>query len=268
MIHSIVQRSLFFTLVIALLGSCTKKEDTPETAPITQTPPASKSILMVVTSNNQLKDGSPAGYFLPEAIDFYKTLKAAGYKITIASPAGGKAPMYERDNYVGLYQTYLDTSGLLTKLDNTKTLASCTVSDYKAVLYVGGFACLFDFPGNPDIKRITAGVYESGGIVAAVCHAPAALLNVTLSSGKSFIENRKVTARTIAEETSNGAVSKEDVLFYFPFLLADELKTKKAIYSNAGIGKPYIVIDERLVTGQNPESTLKVAEAVVSLMAK
>lgn len=266
----LLHRSLFFAFALTLIVSCKKETTDTESTPVIQPPPtpATKSILMVVTGNDQLKDGSPAGYFLPEAVDFYKALKAAGYSVTIASPAGGKAPMYERNQYLNTYQAYLDTSGLLNKLDSTVTLASIKVADYKAVFYVGGFACLFDFPNNPDIKRITAGIYESGGIVAAVCHAPAALLNVTLSTGKLLITNKKLTARTIAEETSNGAISKDEVLYYFPFLLEDELKTKGAVYSKKGIGQPYAVVDERLVTGQNPESTVKVAEAAIALMIK
>lgn len=265
----VLKRSLFFLLSFALITAC-KKETTSTPEPIIETPvkPATKSILMVVTSNNQLKDGSEAGYFLPEAVDFYKALKSAGYTITIASPAGGKAPMYERNQYATMYRTYLDTSGLLNKLDSSVTLASIKVADYKAVFYVGGFACLFDFPNNPDIKRITAGIYESGGVVAAVCHSPAALLNVTLSNGKSFIENKKLTARTLAEETDNGQLSEEDVLYYFPFLLETELKAKGAVYSKKGVGQPYAVVDERLVTGQNPESTAKVAEAAIALLGK
>ncbi|MES2559642.1 MAG: type 1 glutamine amidotransferase domain-containing protein [Bacteroidota bacterium] len=264
-----IQRSLFCVLAFSLIVSCKKEDSEKTTDPVIETPVQSTNkILMVVTSNNQLKDGSPAGYFLPEAIDLYKALKAAGYQITFASPAGGKAPMYERTTYVNMNRQYLDTSGLLNGLDSTVTLASIKVTDYKAVCYVGGFACLFDFPNNPDVKRITAGIYESGGIVAAVCHAPAALLNVILSNGKSFIENKKLTGRTIAEETNNGQLTKEDVLYYFPFLLEDELKIKKAMYSSTGVGKPFVVVDERLVTGQNPESTVKVAEAVVSLMRK
>lgn len=263
-------KALLFLAALTLISSCKKEQETTETdAPTVVQPPSatdSPNVLLVVTSNDKLKDGSSAGYFLPEAIDFYKALKAAGYQVTVASPAGGKAPMYNRMSYEFQHKTYLDTSGLLAKLDNTVTLSSVKANQFKAVCYVGGFACLFDFPENPDIKRITSTIYESGGIVAAVCHAPAALLNVTLSNGELLIKNKKVTARSYAEETSGGLLSKEDILYYFPFVIEDELKQKQAVYSNAAIGKPYVVTDGRLVTGQNPESTVKVATQVINLL--
>lgn len=262
--RKITRLNLCTGLLLLCLFACKKETTTEET----QSPgtPLAKTVLMVVTSNDQLKDGSSAGYFLPEAIDFYKRLTAAGYKVVIASPAGGKAPMYERATYASTYKNYLDSSGLLSKLDNTTTLSSVHATDYQAVFYVGGFACLFDFPSNADIKRITTSIYESGGIVAAVCHAPAALLNVTLSNGELLIKNKKLTSRTVAEETSGGMISRDDVLYFFPMLLEDELKNKGAVYSNAPMGRPYAVTDERLVTGQNPESATLVADQALLLM--
>lgn len=262
---------LLLAALINLISSCKKEQESSsetDSPTIVQPPPTTESpnVLLVVTSNDKLKDGSSAGYFLPEAIDFYKALKAAGYQVTIASPAGGKAPMYNRMTYEFQYQTYLDTSGLLAKLDNTLTLSTVKANQFKAVCYVGGFACLFDFSENADIKRLTSGIYEAGGIVAAVCHAPAALLNVKLSNGELLIKNKKVTARSYAEETSGGLLSKEDILYYFPFVLEEELKQQNALYSNVAIGKPYAVTDGRLVTGQNPESTAKVATQVVNLL--
>lgn len=256
---------IFVTLIIT--GSCSKEESS-EQQPDIRPPAKSNTVLMVVTSNNQLKDGSPAGYFLPEAIDFYKVLKSSGYQVVVASPKGGLAPMYQRNQYIMMYQNELDSSDLLSKLDQTVSLSTIKAEDYAAVFYVGGFACLFDYPDHADIKRITAGIYEKGGVVAAVCHAPAALLNVTLSNGSRLITNKQLTARSVAEETSGGQVPKDYLLQVFPFILEDELKTKGALYSNKEIGKAHVIADGRLVTGQNPESSTGVAQKAIELLSK
>ncbi len=258
---------LLILFVTLLIGSC-KKNETSETKTDTNIGTLPKKVLMVVTSNNRLKDGSAGGYFLPEAMDFYKELKASGYEVTIASPLGGKAPMYERNNYYNYFKTYLDSSGLINKLDSTLPLSGIKAEDYRGVFYVGGFACLIDFPANTDIRRITTGIYEKGGVVAAVCHAPAALINIALSNGELLIQNKKVTSRCMAEETDGGQISRGELLRVFPFILEEELKRKGAIYSSAEMNTPHVVTDGKLVTGQNPESSTNVARQALLLMGQ
>ena len=53
--------------------------------------------------------------------------------------------------------------------------------DYEAIYFVGGKGAMFDFPGNQHIQAIVRDCYESGKVIGAVCHGPAALVNVTLS---------------------------------------------------------------------------------------
>ena len=51
-----------------------------------------------------------------------------------------------------------------------------------------------------------------------------------------------------------------------PFYCEDELKKSGAIFMNGGIQQEHVVVDGRLVTGQNPASARKVAETVVDLL--
>lgn len=133
---------------------------------------------------------------------------------------------------------------------------------YAAVLYAGGHGTMWDFANSHTIDRITAQIYENGGIVAAVCHGPAALVNAKLSSGKFLIEGRRVTGFTNAEED---AAKLTEVM---PFLLQTAMEKQNAKFESAPLWQKNVVVDGHLVTGQNPASAAGVGEAIVRLLTK
>lgn len=83
---------------------------------------------------------------------------------------------------------------------------------------------MWDFPDDPDVQDKAATIYEQGGIVAAICHGPAALLNLKLSDDSLLISDKRVAAFSNAEED---AVQLTDIV---PFSLQDELIINGAHY--------------------------------------
>lgn len=63
---------------------------------------------------------------------------------------------------------------------------------------------MWDFPDNKELAAITSKIYENGGVVAAVCHGPAGLVNVKLSNGKYLVEGKKINSFTNSEEKGIG----------------------------------------------------------------
>lgn len=225
-----------------------------------------KKILIVVTSNDQLLDGSPAGFFLPEVTDYHYILSNAGdFKFDIASPKGGKSPMYNELGFLNdqAYQKYLLDTGLLVKLYNTLPLSTINPEDYVAIHFAGGFASLTDFPNDENLKKVARDIYEQQGIVSAVCHGPSALLNIKLSNGKYLLDGLKVTSRTVEEETAFGMFTKEQILERFPIMLEDEIKKQKAIFTSGESTEGYIESDSRVITGQGVPSTTPLAKEVL-----
>jgi putative intracellular protease/amidase len=108
------------------------------------------------------------------------------------------------------------------------------------------------------VQRITREIYENNGVVAAVCHGPAALVNVKLSNGAYLVADKHVSAFTDAEEA---AVKLEGIV---PFLLASTLQARGASHEAAPNFQAKVVRDGRLVTGQNPASAAGVAESVIA----
>ena len=87
---------------------------------------------------------------------------------------------------------------------------------------MGGFGTLFDFSENLDIQRLIRDVYESGGIVSAVCNGPSALINSKYHDGSSFIKGKKVTCYSNAERENWWKVS--GIKMPVPLYCEDELR--------------------------------------------
>jgi putative intracellular protease/amidase len=130
---------------------------------------------------------------------------------------------------------------------------------YQAVYFVGGKGTLFDFPDNVYIQSLVREYYESGKVVSAVCHGPAALVYVKLSNGAFLVANRKVSAFTNKEELLLIPEAAE----IFPFLLQDKLMQNGASFNEGFMYLNKVSKDGNLVTGQNPWSTWAVAESVI-----
>lgn len=114
------------------------------------------------------------------------------------------------------------------------------------------------FSQQPSLKNISEKIYQQGGIVSAVCHGVGGLLPLQDTTGKALIAGRTVTGFANIEESLSGIKSQ------VPFSLQDGLVTRGAKYKRGFLPFTYYVItDDRIITGQNPQSSKEIAEAVV-----
>lgn len=226
-------------------------------------PTSRGKVLAVVTSTATIPTtGKRTGYELTELSRAYYVFTANGYEVDIASPLGGEPPMVLDDGLVEADHAFLNDAVAQRKLENSVPVSAIDPDDYAAVYFVGGKGTLFDFPANADIQRIARSIYEDGGVVGAVCHGPAALVNVTLGDGSPLLQGKHVTGFTNDEEL----FLIKDARTVFPFLLQDALSEKAAQFVEGSIYLDNTVIDGRLVTGQNPWSTWSTAEAIISAL--
>ena len=217
-----------------------------------------KKVLFVLTSHAQKGNtGEPTGYYLSEVSHPWEVLHKAGYEIDFVSPKGGNPPVdgFKLEDPVN--KEFWENKTYNIKIKNTLKPSQVNTKNYVAVFYAGGHGTMWDFPDNADLHRITRNIYEQGGVVAAVCHGPAGLVNIKLSDGKYLVDSKKINAFTNEEET---AVKLEKVV---PFLLEDKLKERGAIFEKSAMWQPHITIDQRVITGQNPQSARGVGEAIL-----
>lgn len=112
------------------------------------------------------------------------------------------------------------------------------------------------------LKAVVEGVYANGGVVAAVCHGPCGLVTpLDTATGRPLVAGKRVTGFSNAEEAAVGLLDK------VPFALEDKLKESGGVYECGGLWAPHVVVDGRLVTGQNPASSKAAGDAVVALLA-
>jgi len=217
-------------------------------------------ILIVVTSHGLLGDtGKPTGYYLPEVTHPAKVFLSAGLGVDIASPDGGLAPIDPNsvDFSDPINQELWNDSKFKYKLENTIAATSVDSTQYAAILFAGGHGTMWDFPNNTNLQRLAANIYERGGVVAAVCHGPAALVNIRLENGEYLVKGKRITSFTNSEEI---AVELDSVM---PFPLETELKNSGGVFIGQKDWEENVIVDERLITGQNPASAHAVGLAVV-----
>jgi len=214
-------------------------------------------VLIALTSHSQLGDtGRTTGFYASEAAEPWSVFTAAGFDVDLVSVAGGRPPIDGLDENDPIQQKFLAS----VDLEHTPAAAGLDASAYDAIFFAGGHGTVWDFPNDEALASLAAGIYENGGVVAAVCHGPSALVNLTLSDGSHLVDGKNVAAFTNAEEA---AVGLTEVV---PFLLADALTARGAIHHPAANFTPQTVTDGRLVTGQNPQSATSTAEAVVAVL--
>lgn len=226
---------------------------------------AERKVLIVVTSHDRMgATGEATGLWLSEMTHPYHVLEQAGFTVDIASIKGGTAPVDPRsvDDADPVNAAFLGNAATRAKLENTLPLDAVSPKDYAAILFSGGHGTVWDFPASPAVDRVASAIHAAGGIVAAVCHGPSALLNVHDSDGNLLIKGKRVAGFSNAEER---AVKLENVV---PFLLEDRLKEGGARYVEGALFTKHVVVDGRLVTGQNPQSATAVGEAVADLLGQ
>ncbi|MEV4285872.1 type 1 glutamine amidotransferase domain-containing protein [Nonomuraea bangladeshensis] len=215
-----------------------------------------KRVLIALTSNDDLGGVEKTGYYVPEAAHPWEIFRKAGFDVDVASVKGGEPPQDGYDPGDPAQAAFVASP----EQRDTARLADVDASRYDAVLYAGGHGTMWDFPDDPDVRRIGREVYERGGVVAAVCHGPSALVNLTLSDGSYLVAGKRVAAFTNAEEELRGVAG------VVPFLLADALTTRGARHEPGENWQAQVVVDGRLATGQNPASAAPLAERVVELL--
>ncbi|CAN7724719.1 type 1 glutamine amidotransferase domain-containing protein [Paenibacillus sp. LjRoot56] len=214
-----------------------------------------KNILIVVTSANQINSEKSTGLWLSEFAESYIEFSKHGFNITVASPLGGKTPIDKNSLSEELHQEILDTEKFLA---DTMKLDGAKASDYDAIFLPGGHGTMFDLPDNENLQSLLKEFYESGKIVAAVCHGPAGLVNAKLSNGKYLVEGKRITAFTDSEEKAAGLDQ------YMPFLLESKLRQSGSSFVTAPDWSDHYEVDGNLITGQNPQSTISVAKEIIA----
>jgi putative intracellular protease/amidase len=217
------------------------------------------NVLIVTTSCNMLAPDHPTGLWLEEFALPYTALSEAGVSIRVVSPKGGAVPIDPKT--APTEQDREKWPAALQALASTERLAEVAADGFDAVYLPGGHGPMVDLVNDQDLQRLLAAFDRDGKIIAAVCHGPAALLNVRNAAGEALIRGRKVTGFTNLEERLAMLHS------VVPFLLDEALQDRGANFESAPLPLfSHVVRDGNLITGQNPASSTKIAEELLAAL--
>lgn len=223
-------------------------------------------ILVVLTSHTDLGDtGRKTGFWLEELAAPYYVFKDAGADITLASPAGGQPPLdpssAKPDAQTDATRRFDADAEATAALADTRKLSEMRIADYDAVFYPGGHGPLWDLTNDPASIALIEDAIGAGKPVALVCHAPGVLRDVKAADGTPLVKGKTVTGFTNSEEA---AVGLSDIV---PFLVEDMLTQQGGDYSKTADWGVHVVEDGLLITGQNPASSAKAAQALLAKLA-
>jgi putative intracellular protease/amidase len=222
------------------------------------------NVLVVLTNQAKYPNENRAtGLWLGMVVHFMERLYPSGYNVDYTSPRGGYVPVDPQSLLQAQeidWQWY-QNKFFLDRLGSTLKPEQVNPDYYKVIYFAGGHGCAWDYPENKTLQDISRKIYENGGIIASVCHGSCGLLNIRLTNGAYLIAGKELTGFSRAEEK----LKNLDKLM--PFRIEDELTKRGAIYKKANQPfMPFVVVSERLVTGQNAESTKLVAGKVLELL--
>ena len=222
-------------------------------------------VLFLVTSHDQMGDtGHKTGFWLEEAAAPYYILADAGAEITVATPQGGPAPIdptSQKDDWqTEATRRFNEDAAVQEKFANTVKLSDVAAQDFDAVFVPGGHGPMWDYPGHPVVKAVLEDFHNQGKPLAAVCHGPAALVDLQDKNGEPLVKGKTVTAFTDAEET---AVGLHEAV---PFMLETRLRELGANFEGGNDWEPKVHRHGLLITGQNPASSVPAAKAVLEAL--
>jgi putative intracellular protease/amidase len=223
-------------------------------------------ILMVITSHDRLGNtGRKTGFWLEEFAAPYFVFRDGGVKLTLASPKGGQPPIDPKsdlpENQTAAMARFKQDERAQRELSQTVKLTDVRAEDYDTVFYPGGHGPMWDLAEDPASIALIESFYDSGKPVALVCHAPGALHRV-MHEGEPLVKGKRVTGFANTEEEE---VQLTNVV---PFLVEDELKRLGGRFEKAGNWESFVVVDGRLITGQNPASSSAAAETLLQVLER
>lgn len=224
----------------------------------------SHRVLFVTTSHFDLgTTGRRTGFWFEELAAPWFVLREGGVRTDIASIAGGMPPadptsLTEQGGETAVVDRFQADSGAMELLRNSLKIDEVDSSAYDGVFLVGGHGTMWDFPASAPLKTLIERLNERGGVLAAVCHGVAGLVEAQDGAGRALVAGRKVCAFTDGEEEVIGLTQA------VPFLLEARLRERGAHFQHGVPFQSNAVRDGNLVTGQNPQSS----ELVGSMLLK
>ena len=212
---------------------------------------------IVLTAVSRLRDGRPGGFWVAEAAYPWRALATCGWRVSTLSTADAEPEHGAIDRSDPIQRDFLLDPVVRRELAGTRRAETYSAQDFDVMVVCGGPGALHDLALNPTLGELIGGVVARGGVVAALGHGVAALLE-TPAGERGLLRDRMVAAPTVEEERIYGVAEQA------PFQLAAELRRRGARQRPGRAFHPHVVHDGAVLTAQNPASAPLLATCLLS----
>lgn len=221
--------------------------------------------LIIATSHDRLGEGGGVtGVAASELTAPYYELKGGRVDVDIASIRGGKIPFdpvtlsrFIRTHYD---ERYLEDPVLQSKVQNSMRIDDVDFTRYDVIYLAGGWGAAYDLGQSEVLGRKISEAWAAGKVVGGICHGPLGLLHAKDESGQPLVRGRRVTGVTDKQ------VAELDISIT-PMHPERELRAAGAVFESATAFRDFfanhVVVDGRLVTGQNQNAGAEVANLMM-----
>lgn len=223
------------------------------------------TVAIILTSVDRIEStGTASGAWLEELAAPYYIALDSGHTVKLVSVRGGAAPLdplsLSGDFCTGAGRRFQNDATAMKAVSQTTPLADLRAESIDAAYFVGGLGVMWDFPNNPQISQLLAGLTGQRKPIGAVCHGVSGLLNGP--AGKPIVQDRRITVISDEEDRLFGVA---DIV---PFLPESRFRQ---LGVNVSVGAPFaehVVEDGLFVTGQNPASAAEVMRRILALLSQ
>jgi putative intracellular protease/amidase len=223
-------------------------------------------VLMVVTGADRLTlaDGidHTTGFWAEELVELHRTLITAGHRVDVATPAGRRAPVdpASLDTGAGTAELLGYLASIEEMLDRPRALTDVALGEHDAIVLPGGHGPMADLASDPDLGRLLIDAVDRDAVIGVLCHGPAGLLSAIRPDGRFAFDGRRVAVFTDEEERTGGLGDKS------PYWVESRLRELGAVVETGVPWSSTVVVDGRLVSGQNPQSSAATAERLIAVL--
>lgn len=224
--------------------------------------------LIVTTSHDTLDPGdAETGVFASEMTAPYYAFLDAGMEVDIASIKGGDVPIEPVSLRWPLIsppdRRYLEDPQFQSRVRRSFDIEMVDIEDYDIVFLAGGWGAAYDFAQSDVLGEQISRAYASGAVVGGVCHGPLGLIPAKAPDGSPLVEGRRISAVTDKQIEEFGIV-------FTPKHPERDLRAAGALFEADTAFRDFfanhVVVDGRLVTGQNQNSGAETAHQMMEVM--
>ncbi|MBI3544268.1 MAG: type 1 glutamine amidotransferase domain-containing protein [Deltaproteobacteria bacterium] len=291
--------ALSLLVPLVFLSGCAGATKTKSADSAAASPGSKGKVLVVLSSADSLtlQGGKthPTGTYLNELVVPLKALVDAGYEPVFANPKGNAPaidPASDSPKHFGgdearyhALKALLDAYPGFRKPKTFSEVLHEGLSDYAGLFAPGGHAPFEDLLRDRDLGNIFRNFHATGKPTALLCHAPVTLAAATsdpvaFAAALSTTKKSKRATRALAktwpykgyrmtvfsqaeEKVAEGSGLGGHVLFY----PEAALRAAGGKVDNGPQFQSHVVVDNELITGQNPASDQALAKALVDALA-